>query len=198
MSSAVFLLNCSNLSAMFQWDDYLYVQEDADLGMQDEPDDQATCGVIYNIGPYGGYMYSEQALKEFEKRTGQPLKENFVTRPSRYDQTMVEIVQELGSKATSRWPTSLKIVYTKPEYVPFIAIKRVLDPGGERPVFRSRIYALNTVHETVQNKNLSPEEKIKRIQDMFESFPLQCLRSDCPTLQLTTSKAQSSTLHPRK
>ena len=80
-----------------------------------------------------------QALKEFEKRTGQPLKENmFVTRPSRYDQTMVEIVQELGSKATSRWPTSLKIVYTKPEYVPFIAIKRVLDPGDRTPSFQEQ------------------------------------------------------------
>ena len=55
-----------------QWDDYLYVQEDADLGMQDEPDDQATCGVIYNIGPYGGYMYSDagaEGIREAHRPT---------------------------------------------------------------------------------------------------------------------------------
>lgn len=132
------------------------------------PTSHQVCGVIYNSS-YGGFNYSQKALQLYNQSGQSTEKDSYHTEsPTRFDQIMVQIVEQLGKEASGDC-SSLRLVYVCQEHLPFIHISEY--DGMEDVMIDWGIYALTIIHQVTQSDQ-SPEKQIDFIKRLYHESPI--------------------------
>lgn len=117
-------------------------------------------GVLYNAC-YGGFSFSKLALVEYSKRTGKTLKR--YEHPGRHDQIMVDVVKELGDKASNDC-SQIEVVYVHKDHVEYIDIHEY--DGLESIEINWSQYVLDSIY-TVAKGDEPDVDKISKILSMY-------------------------------
>ena len=112
---------------------------------------------------YGGFGLSDEALHEYEKRTGTTLDYEFATFGCpRWDPVWVQIVRDLGKKASGPC-AKLTVIDLDPNFACGYHIDEY--DGMERLVFDKNRFVMNKL-KMILKQELSSDEKIKHITEL--------------------------------
>ena len=128
-------------------------------------------GIIVNSTNESGFAFSDEAVAEYNrlkqlKDSGYiPDDDIHYFKSLRYDQTMVQIVERLGERASKK-PARLEVIYIGERFRHAVNIITI-DGGYEICEILMHKYILDEIEKTVNNTD-SADQKFSRIKHLLQ------------------------------